>query len=309
MISAAIAIGLVLFITFPAALFNKTLEENYDDIRAAVERRAGWLRRLRSRTTGRTRWRHLLTFAVVLLVGAVLGGLLDPGFGLNASSVITVGAVVLAILFGMTVPALVNLAYRTARHQQHDITLHALPAGLVVAGFCVLVSRLTQFQPGYLYGVVVGLVFTEALARREQGHAVALRALATVTTAVIAWLIWLPVHSAAESQSPAALLVLAADFLGAVFAGGVVGSVLSLLPFRFLPGGALFAWSRVAWAATLSVAMFALVEIMLRPGSRHPTNVPLVTAIVLFAVAAAASVSFALYFAVRKRRTTAAAVS
>lgn len=86
-------------------------------------------------------------------------------------------------------------------------------------------------------------------------------------------------------------------------------AVLSLLPVRFLPGGALFAWSRVAWAATLSVALFALVEIMLRPGSRHATNVSLVTAVVLFAFAAAASVSFALYFAVRKRRTAATAVS
>ena len=47
--NALITLGIVLFITFPATLFNKTLEENYDDIRDIAQRRFGWLSRLSKR--------------------------------------------------------------------------------------------------------------------------------------------------------------------------------------------------------------------------------------------------------------------
>ena len=41
--SAAIAAGVVLFVPFPAALFNSTLEENYAEVSAAVARLRRWL--------------------------------------------------------------------------------------------------------------------------------------------------------------------------------------------------------------------------------------------------------------------------
>jgi hypothetical protein len=115
------------------------------------------------------------------------------------------------------------------------------------------------------------------------------------------------VHTAATGQSAAALLVLVTDFLGALFAGGLVGSVLSLLPFRFLPGGALLAWHKGAWAALFGVALFGVIEIMLRPENGHASSAPLVTTIALFAVAGALSIGFALYFSRRKRPDAVAA--
>ena len=43
------------------------------------------------------------------------------------------------------------------------------PSGLVVAAVCVLVSRLTDFAPGYLYGLLGGAVFAGALQKRLRG--------------------------------------------------------------------------------------------------------------------------------------------
>ena len=129
-------------------------------------------------------------------------------------------------------------------------SLHALPAGLLVAATCVLISRLSSFEPGYLYGVIASLAFQGTLARNEQEHAAALSAIASLTVAVIAWLIWVPVgHAAAAPGAPFAV-VLAADLLGSIFVGGLVGNVIGLLPLRFLSGGTLMAWNRAAWAAT-----------------------------------------------------------
>lgn len=47
LVGAAITLGVILFITFPAQLFNRTFEENYDEIRDLTLRRLRWLRRFR----------------------------------------------------------------------------------------------------------------------------------------------------------------------------------------------------------------------------------------------------------------------
>ncbi len=168
----------------------------------------------------------------------------------------------------------------------------------------MLVSRLTDFQPGYLYGLIVGVVFGGALTAREEGHSVALGMAATLVVAVIAWLLWVPVHTSASQPAAGFGVVVASDLLASLFIGGLIGSVIGLVPLRFLPGATLAGWSRVAWMAMFGVAVFGLVEVMLRPEltSAHPGSAPIATAIVLFVVFGGASVAFRGYFSLRKRR-------
>jgi hypothetical protein len=312
LVNAAITLGIILFITFPSQLFNKTFEENYDDIRAIASRRLRWLQRLRREASqSSTATRSALIFAVVVLAGAVLGGLNDPKFGFNGRSAATYLAVILAILVGVTVSGIVNYTYRRTRGRDVHWHFHALPAGLAVAASCVLVSRLSGFQPGYLYGIIAGVAFAGTLAKNEAGHSVTLGTSATLVIAVLAWFAWVPVHTAAASSSAGFFTVVAADLLASLFIGGLVGSVIGMLPLGFLPGGTLFSWNRVAWAVTFGIAVFGLLEVELRPQSTaaHPGNAPLVTAIVLFVLFGGVSVGLRLYFNARRRRlagTTAA---
>lgn len=305
LINAAITLGILLFITFPAQLFNRTFEENYDEIRAIATRRLRWLQRLRREASqSSTTLRSALLFAVVILIGAVLGGLNDPKFGFNGRSAATYLAVILAILIGVTVSALVNYTYRRARGRDIQWQFHALPAGLAVAATCVVVSRLSAFQPGYLYGIIAGIAFAGTLARNEAGHSVALGSIASLVIAVVAWFAWVPVHGAAAHPDAGFFTVVTADVLASLFIGGLVGSVIGLLPLRFLPGGTLVAWSRAAWAVTFGIAVFGLLEVELRPQSTaaHPGKAPIVTAIVLFVLFGGLSIGLRAYFTIRKRR-------
>jgi hypothetical protein len=299
LVNVAITLGIILFITFPSQVFNKTFEEHYDEIRAIASRRLPWLARLRrAATSTSTNARSAVIFAVVVLAGATLGGLNDPRFGFNGRSAATYTAVILSILIGVTVSGLVNLAYRRARHRDMRWEFHALPAGLVVAAACVLVSRLSQFQPGYLYGVIVGVAFTASLPKNEAGHSVALGTAASLIVAVLAWLVWVPVHGAAAMAGSGFFVIVASDLLASLFIGGLVGSVIGLLPLSFLPGATLAAWSRVAWAVTFGIAVFGLLEVELRPQSTaaHPGKAPIVTAIVLFVLFGGLSVGMRWYF-------------
>lgn len=305
LVGAAITLGVILFITFPSQLFNRTFEENYDEIREITLRRLGWLRRFRrdaERDAGGLL--RIGAFAAVVLGGAALGSLNDRGFGFNLRSAATYIAVVLSILIGIGVGAMVGAAYRRFRRHPLDPRFHALPAGLLVAATCVLISRLSSFEPGYLYGVIASLAFQGTLPKNEQGHTAALGAVASLAVALAAWLIWVPVGHAASAPGASFAVVLAADLLGSLFVGGLVGNVIGLMPLRFLSGGTLMAWNRAAWAATFGIAVFLLVEVELRPqsASAHPGGAPIVTAVLLFVLFGGGSAGMRWYFSRREQR-------
>jgi len=307
-VNGVIAVGAVLFITFPANLFNQTFEENYADIRAWWRRRLGWLLRAKKTETNAAEAEAEAeavkprAFAVVIIGGAVLGGLLDPEFGFNLRSVLTVVALALAICVGIAVPALVTQAYYRSRHASARLQVRALPAGLAIAAACVFISRVSGFQPGYLYGVVAGVVLGRALARREQAHVIILTTLAVIGVSVLAWIAWAGLNGSAEDANANDMLVLFDDALAAIFVAGLVGSVIGMLPLRFLPGHVLKSWSIRAWAAVFGVSMFGLIQVMLRPNATEegPSHTPLVTTLVLFTLFAAGTVAFRWHF-IRKQ--------
>ncbi|MHB8718180.1 MAG: FGLLP motif-containing membrane protein [Candidatus Dormibacteria bacterium] len=303
-VSGAVTGGAVLFLTFPANLFNLTLQENYAEISGLLLRPLRPLRRLVRRRGGApnpVRRGAMAGFAAVVLGGAALGDLNDPTFGSRAASLATYAATVLSVLLGITVAASVTALYHRTRHGSAEWAPHALPLGLVIAAMCVAISRLSGFQPGYLYGVVASVVFLRRLPRHENAHIVAITATATLVTAVIAWFAWVPVHHAAQQAGAAAPLIVLDGVLATTFVGGLVGTVINLLPLRFLPGATLQEWRRDAWAVVFVVAFFLLVQVMLRPHGSSPSNTPLLTTVGLFIAFGVLSVGLREVFARRRR--------
>ncbi|MGA7833756.1 MAG: FGLLP motif-containing membrane protein [Acidimicrobiales bacterium] len=324
LLNAIITVALVVLIAFPANIFNQTFSDNYAEILLMV---ASARRRFRhpfakprgeeaasfvphgeestgngaaSTTPGRA---TPARFAVSLVIGAFLGGLLNPKFGSNAQTVEDLVATVAAFLFAATVSWFVAKSFRRYRHYSTTTYLRALPLGLLVAAVCVVVSRLTNFEPGYLYGVVIGFAFVGSLKDRHTAHLVAISTLSTLLVALLAWLAWVPVsHLALDSGN--AVVAMVDDMLGSIFIGGLVGSVVGMLPLEGLPGGHLAKWRRDVWAIVFFLATFLLVEVELNPatGPTHPGGAPVVTAILLFVIFGALSLGTRSYFIRRKAR-------
>jgi hypothetical protein len=313
LISAVMALVAVLLITFPSHLFNRTYEENHEVIRYWWERRFPWLLRLRLRALsgGRRGVREGLGYSAVVLSGGILAALLDPRFGLSVRTLALFTGAVFALLAGSLVGFAAAAGYRVVRHRAGSWHLHALPSGLVVAAACVLVSRVTDFQPGYLYGLIGGVVFARELTRREEGHTVAVTSLVTLAAAVGAWLAWVPVSAQSLAHPTSFGWAVASNFLAALFISGMVGLLIGLVPLRFLPGDKLASWHRGVWGAVFGLAALSVVEVMLRPQSAgaHVTAAPFLTTAGLFITFGLASVAFWGYFKMRRDSTSRAAAA
>ncbi len=197
------------------------------------------------------------------------------------------------------VVVLAGRVYRSLSHHETGWYLEAIPSALIVAAVCVLVSRLTHFQPGYLYGVLGGAVFIAALDRRGEGRAEVTASVVALGLALVAWVVFEPVAHAATKPSAGYPTLALDSLLACLFIGGLEGMLFGLVPLRFLPGARIKNWSWVAWAVLTAVVVYLFVHVLLMPESGYlgrSTAASVTTTIVLFVAFGVASALFWGYF-------------
>jgi len=289
--SALLALAIVLLMPFPAQLFNSTLENHYDEVR-------GWFPRFRLPGGGGSFWRSRAGVAAFVAISAVLYGTLDPNLGFSAESLAEVVGIGLGIV--LTALAFELPSFLAHRRQGDTWQLQVLPGTIVVAVICVVVSRVTGFLPGYVYGLILGLSFARELSAAEEGRDTALAGLLMLVLAIASWL-----GLTALGGGTGVLEIAASTILAAVVVGGLEGVVFGLVPLRFLQGEALFAWNRIAWAIVFGLGVFAFAHILLNPQSGYladSSRTPFLTIVALFVGFGVVSVGFWAYFRFRPAR-------
>jgi hypothetical protein len=294
----------LIFALFPAVLFNKTLEEHYDEIAAWFRERAAWLPGLRA-SYGRLAdfWGHGAGIVAFVVLSAIIYGFLMPRLGLDIASL----AAILGILAGLV---LVILAFDVPARRYHGLRtgdvgrLRVLPGSIAIGVVCVLVSRAIDFQPGYLYGLVVGYQFHSEMSGEHEGRSAALRAGWALGVSLVAWLA-LALLSPGTSSGGSLIALALGTMLATVVVAGIEGALFELFPMRFLPGEKVFGWRRSVWAVLFGISALAFVAVLINPasgylGSTH--QVPLLLALSLFIVFALVSVGFWAWFRYRPAR-------
>ena len=299
--SLLLALLLLLIIGFIGELFNNTVENNYDEI-------AGWFRKGPLGAVRRALDRIHLDppghpgVLLFIALTALVSSFVDPAFGLDLRSV----AVFLGFLVGLIVVlASFKLPPILARRRKTGELgrLRPLPWTLLIAALFVLVSRLGNLQPGYLYGIVLGAIFVSDVSDRDEGRETAYGAIWTLVAAVLAWLAltWLRGLGLPEDGFGVTLLSTA---FAATLVAGLEAAAFALMPLRFLPGYALFRWNRLAWALLWGAGIFAFVHILIGPTSGYVSELSpaaFLAALGVFAAFGALSIATWLYF--RFRRT------
>jgi hypothetical protein len=209
----------------------------------------------------------VIRLAAAVLLAAVISSFLSPNLGFDQASLATFLGFVIAvvvILITFEVPGLFEHR-RTTRELGR---LRVLPWALFLAAVFVLVSRLAALQPGYLWGVVLGVILLRPHSAAEEGREAAAGALWTLAVSVAAWLAlgWVRTSAGTDASFVSTMLETA---LAAIVVSGLEAVAIGLLPFRFMPGVAVYRWNRFVWALLNGVSLFAFIHILIGPNSGY----------------------------------------
>lgn len=234
--------------------------------------------------------------ASVALV-ALISAFLNPDLSFSAEGLaIYLGflAAIAVVLITFELPGLIVHRRRTGEAGR----LRVLPWAIVLSAVFVLVSRMLELQPGYLYGVILGVLFLQAAGPAQEGREAAANAALTLVLAVGAWLTLGWVRSAGLPLTDLAALAVETA-LAAIVVAALEAVAFGLMPFRFMPGHVVYQWRRPVWAVLWGVSVFAFVHILVGPNSGYLSGLSpeaLVAALGVFAAFGAFSVLFWGYF-------------
>jgi MFS family permease len=257
-IPAALEIGLVLliFAVLPGHLLNATLADQYERFIARRPKRqrhapAWWV----DLHAALNRAPFLGGLALTTIT-ALLFGCADPRFGPTLASLrLFLG---LAIALGLVSYATNAVVSRVMRGRwRADVSISLRPLGLILTVVGVVVSRILDFSPGFLIGLVLGLVVAEKQLVTHAWRAVLLRTGILLGLALLAWLGFSLFDSQTEGGTFASEL--AVETLVAITAEATVGLLIELLPLRLLEGQKLFEKSKLLWSSLYLLTVFIFV--------------------------------------------------
>ncbi len=181
--------------------------------------------------------------------------------------------------------------------------LRPLPWALIIAVVFVLISRLAALQPGYLWGVVLGVVFLRTDTSADEGREQAAGALWTLIVAVLAWLALGAVRGTAGTDGTF-LATAAETALAAIVVAGLEAVAFGMMPFRFMPGAAIYRWNRVIWAALFFASLYGFLHILVGPTSGYLSDLTAPAWLAALGVFAAFGVCTILFWAWFRFRPT-----
>jgi hypothetical protein len=270
-IGTNVVLGLItlMLMLLSAEIFNQTLEENEDDIKGWFGRLVGPFKGLfgplgdfgRVLTDGRG-VAGLLAPVFLLALAAVLYGLEEPGYGLNEKSVV----IFVSFLAAFAVLTYVYDGGQLLITNSYGIpgAIRLFPAGIFVALFCIVVTRLFSFHPGIIYGFIAAhtLMGGAMLTRDQEGRQILFPAIALLTACAAAWLLVGPARDLATDDDSVWASIPEGVAVG-IFVGGLESMFFQMIPIRWMDGHRIFSWNKLAWFGLAGVTAFLFWHVLL----------------------------------------------
>lgn len=275
LVTAAMTIVLLLLVGLPSALLGQTLSENYERIFGGITTAARRVRGVLS-FPALPRW---LPLAFGMAVATVMSAFVDPGFGWNLGSVRML--VSMAIAFALE--SLAGWWVIRAVLRRTDPDLDPKPefkfGSLAIILVAVILSRIVGFEPGMVFGLVVGLAFGVTLATARDARVKLIGLGWALAIGLVGWLGYSLLAGVAGW-----LPVFAAETLSAIAVSSLAALPVALLPLAGLDGAVLFRWNRWAWAGVYAVGLLLFFFVLMpMPFSWGEVGTPLATWVGLYA--------------------------
>jgi len=289
-----------------AAVFNQTLEENDEDIRAVLR----WLAKPFAAGAGAAAFfsgdswvNRLMGPLVVLALAALLYALEDPSFGFNN------GTVVLTLSFLATFVVLTYVydggQLLVTNRYGLPAAIRVFPAGVALAVIFVALTRVQGFQPGLVFGFVAAHTLTAPveMTKEQKGHQILWPALALLAVSVVAWLLASPARDLAKDGTSMWAALPEGVAIG-IFLAGIESLFLSMIPIKFMDGHKLMSWNKFAWLGVVMASGFLFWHAMMNQ-ERESLNAlgqtSTTTIVILMASALLIAGSTNMFFRIRSR--------
>jgi hypothetical protein len=257
-LSAGLALAILLLVAFPAELLNSTLASNtrrmgrwYAAVENGIDRATEWF-------TSVTRTRAIAA-AVLVVLTSLIFGFVDPEYGFDPVSLrmtisLAIGLFIVTYVSSWISGAIIRRVWAI------DTRVSLQPAALLFAVIGVIVARVLEFSPGFLIGLVIGLDIVSRVGAQYRVRAILTNIGVIVGLAVTAWL-GFSLMSALMTGEPTMISLLVSDALIATTAEGLTAALAALLPLGFLDGHEVFRRSKLLWAGTFAAVatVFSLI--------------------------------------------------
>ena len=262
-----LALFCVLFFGFTSNVFNSILEDYHDELVGAFERLiprpfVGTLNKIEVALRGMTekgRGGLLLVWLLVLLMTSVIESFLDVEVGIFSPE--RLGLLLTLFISAVIVSALEwgSDLYAHRRLASMGVVSKVQWVGMFIAGVCMIVSRVLDFQPGYLYGVVGTIYLMPEITELTKSGKRAIFVL--LTTFVGGFCLWI-----ATLFLPAALVELEPIFL-TIFLICLQGVFFQMFPLAITDGGDIWNWKKGIWFGFFSIVTFCFYHFLLNPNA------------------------------------------
>jgi hypothetical protein len=293
LITAALTVILMLLVGFPGQLIGSTLSDNYDRAFGWTEPITSRLKRATAAVEKLPRW---AVIAIGVTLASIISSFVDPQFGFNLGSLRVLLEVAVAFLVQSLLGWFVvgKLVRRSNPELRPVVEFKALSLLIVIVA--VVISRLTGFEPGIVFGLIVGLNFGAALTATHKARIALTGSAYAFVVAILGW-IGYSIAVAAFGAHPGLAGAFVIETLSGFAVAGIATLPISLLPIRSLAGGEVFEWKRWVWAVSYGIGLFAFLVILLPlPFSWGTVHLPLIIWVALYAAYALAAVGFWAFF-------------
>lgn len=257
-LSAGLALAILLLVAFPAELLNSTLASNsrrlgrwYAAVENGIDRATEWFA-----SVTRTR---AIAAAVLVVITSLIFGFVDPEYGFDPVSLrmtisLAIGLFIVTYVSSWISGAIIRRVWAI------DTQVSLQPAALMFAVIGVVVARLLEFSPGFLIGLVIGLDIVSRVGAQYRVRAILTNIGVIVGLAIAAWL-GFSLMSALMTGEPTMISLLVSDALIATTAEGLTAALAALLPLGFLDGHEVFRRSKLLWAGSFAAVatIFSLI--------------------------------------------------
>ena len=273
--AAAAAVILVLLIAIPTQLFNSASEK-------AGERIGSWWKRTRERIRPRQKqdvapstttastiapsttpvaWSGWPLAALGVLGASVISAFVDPDLSFDAAGLRTVLSILASFVLDVVIGWLVLLLIVRRTHPGAIASFEFKPLTLLVVAGAVLLTRITGFEPGIVFGLVAGIAFAGVIGTAKAR--VALIGLGyAFAIGVLAW-IGYSILTATAGEHPGAVLVFVQETLSSAAIAGMAALPIALLPVGALVGREVWRWNRGIWAAAYAVGLVGFFLVLM----------------------------------------------